>query len=151
MGSRNIMPVFREQSDFFKKYSKRSVVEMLSLHGFVVNETTIDDEDIVHFEDHKKFVFENIGIDDISFNVKREFVAEYPLTAITSVFVEGRYIRKPTGEKMYSSYYYYFYKSGYLPNGATINGRVYADRVIKSVFLRTFEKQLLMFSEKNLN
>lgn len=150
MSYSNIVPILKEKSEFFKKYSQCSVVEMLELHGFMVNETLIDDEDIVHFEDHKKFIFENIGIDHIPFNVKQEFVAEYPLSAITSVFVEGRYIRKITGEKMYGSYYYYFYKSGYLPNGGTINGRVYTDRVTKSVFLKTFEKQLLMFQKRSV-
>ncbi|EAK8385893.1 hypothetical protein CIC46_10120 [Listeria monocytogenes] len=148
--NQNIMPIFREHSKFYQKYSKVPVPEMLRLHGFIVDEIPIDEEDIVYFEKHKQFILENIGLSDIPFNVKKEFSAEFSLSAITSVFVEGRYTRTPTGEKMYSSYFYYFYKEGFLSSGYKVNRRTYADRVTKSMFLKTFEKQIVMFKkEKN--
>lgn len=145
---RVILPPARKRSEFFEKYWRLPAVDMLIDYGFMIHETPIDDEDIVHFEDHKKMIMENIGLSGIDFNVKQEFIAEYQLTPITSFFVEGRYLRKPTGEKIYTSYYYYFYKKGYLPNGGSINSRVYAERVSKLVLLKTFEKQSLIFKKE---
>lgn len=148
MSFKNIMPILKPRSEFYTKYSQVSVVEMLKDYGFIVHETPIDDEDIVHFEDHKKLIQERIGLSDIPFNVKKEFSAEYSLSAITSVFVEGRYTRTPTGEKMYGSYFFYFYKEGFLLSGRKVNRRTYADRVTRLTFLRTFEKQSVMFKKK---
>lgn len=148
MSFKNIMPIVKPRSEFYKKYGQVPVVEMLKAYGFIVDEMPIDDEDIVHFEDHKKLIQERIGLSNIPFNVKKEFSAEYPLTAITSVFVEGRYTRKLTGEKMYESYFYYFYKEGFLPSGMKVNRRTYADRVTKLTLLKTFEKQAIMFKNK---
>lgn len=148
MSFKNIMPILKPRSEFYKKYGQMSVVEMLKDYGFIVDETPIDDEDIVHFEEHKKFILENIGLSDIPFNVKKEFSAEYALSAITSVFVEGRYTRTPTGEKMYGSYFYFFYKEGFSPSGYKVNRRTYAEQVNRLTFLKTFEKQSIMFKKE---
>ncbi|MBM7688437.1 hypothetical protein BCR24_06595 [Enterococcus ureilyticus] len=150
MSFKNIMPILKPRSEFYKKYGPIPVVKMLKDYGFIVDETPIDDEDIVHFEDHKKMIQERIGLSDVPFNVKKEFSAEYSLSAITSVFVEGRYTRTLTGEKMYGSYFYYFYKEGFLSSGRKVNGRIYADRVTRLTFLRTFEKQAIMFKKNEL-
>ena len=147
MSYKGITPILKIRSDFYKKYNKMSVADMLREHHFMVHEIPIDDEDIVHFEEHKKFILENIGISDIPFNVKQEFVAEYQLSTITSIFVEGRYIRKATGEKMYESYFYTFYKEGFLLNGRKVNRRTYAEQVTRFAFLKIFEKQSGMFKK----
>lgn len=148
MNGSRIMPIQKPKSEFYKKYHHKPVIEMLEDYRFTVIETPIDDEDIVHFEEHKKFILENVGLSDIPFNVKKEFSAEYALSAITSVFVEGRYTRMPTGEKMYSSYFYYFYKEGFSPSGYRVNKRTYAERVNRLTFLKTFERQSIMFKKE---
>jgi hypothetical protein len=141
------MPIFLERSEFYKKYSRISIADMLGLHGFMVNVSSVDDEDIVYMEQTKQFLLEKgIVVENVPF--KQEFVAEYPLSQITSVYAEGRYKRKHTGEKMYGSYYYYFYKKGFLPKGGIVNQRIYADGVNKLEFLNVFEKQRMMFIEK---
>lgn len=134
------MPIFREKSEFYKKYARYSVPEMLRLHGFSVSINPIDDEDIVHIEKTKVFLMSK-GIVDESLYFKQEFFAEYPLDN-TGLIVEGYYKRIPTGEKMYNSYSYSFYKASYQSHLGTVANRMYAERVNKIVFLNTFEKKL---------
>lgn len=141
---------FKEQSAFCKQHLNRPVVTMLQEHGFFVQETENDVEDMVHFEDHKTFVKDQLGLsaNTLVFNVKREFVGEYPLSAITSIFVEGRYKRKLTGEKMYTAYYYSFYKRGFLKDGRFVNERFYAKEVDKLTLIKIFEEEQLLFQSK---
>ncbi|WP_270660359.1 hypothetical protein [Enterococcus thailandicus] len=138
--NQNIMPVFREKSNFYKKYARYSVPEMLRMHGFSVSINPIDDEDIVHIEKTKVFLMSK-GIVDEPLYFKQEFFAEYPLEN-TSLIVEGYYKRIPTGEKMYNSYSYSLYKASYQSHLGTVANRMYAERVNKIVFLNTFEKKL---------
>lgn len=138
--NQNIMPVFREKSEFYKKYARYSVPEMLRLHGFSVSINSIDDEDIVHIEKTKAFLMSK-GIVDEPLYFKQEFFAEYPLEN-TSLIVEGYYKRIPTGEKMYNSYSYSLYKASYQSHLGTVANRMYAERLNKIVFLNTFEKKL---------
>lgn len=138
--NQNIMPVFREKSEFYKKYARYSVPEMLRLHGFSVSINSIDDEDIVHIEKTKAFLMSK-GIVGEPLYFKQEFFAEYPLEH-TCLIVEGYYQRMPTGEKRYNSYSYSFYKASYQSHLGTVANRMYAERVNKIVFLNTFEKKL---------
>lgn len=136
------MPIFREKSEFYKKYARYSVPEMLRLHGFSVSINPIDDEDIVLIEKTKAFLMSK-GIVDVPIYFKQEFIAEYPLEH-TSLIVEGHYQRMPTGEKRYNSYSYSLYKASYQSHLGTIANRMYAERVNKIVFLNTFEKNLYL-------
>ena len=138
--NQNIMPVFREKSEFYKKYARYSVPEMLKIYEFNVNENPIDDEDIVHIEKTKAFLMSK-GIVDVPIYFKQEFIAEYPLEN-TSLIVEGYYQRMPTGEKRYNSYSYSLYKASYQSHLGTVANRMYAERVNKVTFLNTFEKNL---------
>ncbi|HAQ5019889.1 TPA: hypothetical protein IXT79_001088 [Enterococcus faecium] len=135
-----IVPIFRERSDFYKKYGKYSIPDMLRLHGFSVFENEIDDEDIVYIEQYKQFLMTK-GIIDAPIYFKKEFVAEFPLEH-TRLFAEGYYRRKPTGEKMYNSYSYYFYTGGYYSHKGVTRKRIYAERVNKITFLKIFEEHL---------
>lgn len=139
----SIVPIFREKSDFYKKYAKYSIPDMLRLHGFNVFENAIDDEDIVHIEQYKQFLMTK-GIVDVPIYFKKEFVAEF-LLKYNSIFVEGYYRRRPTGEKMYNSYSYYFYAGGYHSHKGVIGKRIYAERVNKITFLKIFEEHLENF------
>lgn len=134
----NIIPIFLERTKFYKKYAKLSVPEMLEIHGFDVIENEMDDEDIVYLERRKEFLMSR-GIVDVPMYFKKEFVAEYPIKE-TKLIAEGCYLRKPSGEKMYGTYSYYFYKEGYRSYKGYIGKRVYADRVDKIVFLKMFEE-----------
>nr|WP_241546202.1 hypothetical protein [Enterococcus villorum] len=134
----NIMPIFLERTKFYKKYVKLSVPEILEIHGFDVIENEMDDEDIVYLERRKEFLMSR-GIVDVPMYFKKEFVAEYPIKE-TKLIAEGCYLRKPSGEKMYGTYSYYFYKEGYRSYKGYIGKRVYADRVNKIVFLKMFEE-----------
>lgn len=64
---------------------------------------------------------------------KWEFVVEYLLSKMWWFFVEGYYLWKLSGEKMYGSYYYDFYFKEYLGMG------IYCMKVIKFFFLYVFE------------
>lgn len=141
----SIIPIFRERSDFYKKYAKYSIPDMLRLHEFSVFENEIDDEDIVYIEQYKQMLMTK-GIDNVPIYFKKEFVAEFPLEH-TSFFAEGYYRRKPTGEKMYNSYSYYFYKGGYHSHKGVKRGIVYAERVNKLIFLSVFEKNFYSLKE----
>ncbi|EGP4752004.1 hypothetical protein F6353_002166, partial [Enterococcus faecium] len=110
----------------------------LEIHGFDVIENEMDDEDIVYLERRKEFLMSR-GIVDVPMYFKKEFVAEYPIKE-TKLIAEGCYLRKPSGEKMYGTYSYYFYKEGYRSYKGYIGKRVYADRVNKIVFLKMFEE-----------
>ena len=134
----NIIPIFLEGTKFYKKYAKLSVPEILEIHGFDVIENEMDDEDIVYLERRKEFLMSR-GIVDVPMYFKKEFVAEYPIKE-TKLIAEGCYLRKPSGEKMYGTYSYYFYKEGYRSYKGYIGKRVYADRVNKIVFLKMFEE-----------
>ena len=98
-----MLPVFKPHSDFYKNYSKRSVPDLLREHGFSVVENAIDDEDIVYIEQYKEYLM-GMGIVNVTIPFRKEFIGEYPLSANKSIFVQGHYLRLPTGEKMYSSY-----------------------------------------------
>ncbi|MEB5927609.1 hypothetical protein MXE74_13785 [Enterococcus faecalis] len=76
-----------------------------------------------------------MGIVEVPINLKREFIAEYSLSKSTSIFVTGEYLRKPSGEKMYTSYYYTFYKE--IKN-------LYLGTARKKVFVRTANKVTLL-------
>ena len=117
--NQHIMPIFREHSKFYQRYSNVPVPEMLRLHGFIVDEMPIDEADIVYMEEYKNSLFKmGIIIDEVPF--KKEFVAQYVFSGgITSLIAEGQYLRKPNGDK-----------------------RVYVEKVIKSTFLKSFESCL---------
>lgn len=51
--NQHIMPIFREHSKFYQRYSNVPVPEMLRLHGFIVDEMPIDEADIVYMEEYK--------------------------------------------------------------------------------------------------
>ena len=66
--NQNIMPIFREHSKFYQKYSNVPVPEMLRLHGFIVDEMPIDEADIVYMEEYKNSLFKmGIIIDEAPF------------------------------------------------------------------------------------
>lgn len=129
--NQNIVPVFREPSEFYKKYSKVPLVELLEFYGFIVDETPIDDEDIVYIEQYKEFLLnKGIVVDSVPF--KKEFFAEYSLSKYTSIIVEGKYDRKLTGEKSYGFYAISFYKE--IKN-------LWLGTTRKQMFVRTFTKR----------
>lgn len=138
------MPVFREKSEFYKKYARYSVPEMLRLHEFSVTINPIDDEDIVHIEKTKAFLMSK-GIVGEPLYFKQEFFAEYPLEH-TCLVVEGYYQRMPTGEKRYNSYSYSFYKASYQSHLGTVANRMYAERVNKITFLEELERYLFLLN-----
>lgn len=142
--NQNIMPVFREKSEFYKKYARYSVPEMLRLHEFSVTINPIDDEDIVHIEKTKAFLMSK-GIVGEPLYFKQEFFAEYPLEH-TCLVVEGYYQRMPTGEKRYNSYSYSFYKASYQSHLGTVANRMYAERVNKITFLEELERYLFLLN-----
>ncbi|WP_230322404.1 hypothetical protein [Enterococcus gallinarum] len=144
----SIVPIFRERSDFYKKYAKYSIPDMLRLHGFSVFENEIDDEDIVYIEKTKAFLMSK-GIVDVPIYFKNEFFAEFPLK-YTNVVIEGFYRRKPTGEKMYRSYSYNFYRESFRSYKGEIGKRNYAEGVNKITLLRIFEeyKELFEFGKE---
>ena len=108
MAEESKYPPVKEKSVFYQRYSRVSTISMLMDLGFSVSEAQIDNEDIVYMEQYKEFLL-NKGIVEEKVPFKREFVAEYPLSKMRRLFVEGYYLRKPSGEKMYGSYYYDFY------------------------------------------
>lgn len=128
-------PPVKEKSVFYQKYSKVSTIFMLMDLGFSVSEVPIDDEDIVYMEQYKGFLLGK-GIVEERVPFKREFVAEYRLGKMRRLFVEGYYLRKPSGEKMYGSYYYVFYIEEY--SGT----KVYCTKATKSFFLHVFEEKI---------
>lgn len=140
--NQNIMPIFREHSKFYQKYSNVPVPEMLRLHGFIVDEMPIDEADIVYMEEYKNSLLKmGIIVDEVPF--KKEFVAQYVFHGgITSLMAEGQYLRKPNGDKMYNSYYFYLYKEGFQTHKGHVRERVYVEKAIKSTFLKTFESCL---------
>ncbi|HAP5732879.1 TPA: hypothetical protein IU259_001046 [Enterococcus faecalis] len=138
-----LLPVFNPHSDFYKHYSKRSVPDLLREHGFSVVENAIDDEDIVYIEQYKEYLM-GMGIVNVTIPFRKEFIGEYPLSANKSIFVQGHYLRLPTGEKMYSSYYYTFY-SWYKRTGEKY---FYLERADKSKLLKYFEKYLQAMRRK---
>jgi hypothetical protein len=107
--NQDIMPMFRERSEFYKKYSKMLIQDMLKEYDFFVEEEHYTQEDFNEISTRKKELMA-MGITNVPINLKREFLAEFSLTKSTSIFVKGEYLRKPSGEKMYSSYYYTYYK-----------------------------------------
>lgn len=129
------LPPRREQSVFYKTYHCVPAFTMLQDFGFQITETPIDDEDIVYMEQYKEFLL-TMGIVEERVPFRREFVAEYPVSSTTSLCVEGYYLRKPTGEKMFTSYYYDYYFRGY--RGI----QEYCQKATKSTFLHVFEKKL---------
>ena len=58
------------------------------------------------------------------------------------MIAEGQYLRKPNGDKMYNSYYFYLYKEGFQTHKGHVRERVYVEKAIKSTFLKTFESCL---------
>lgn len=116
---------------------------MLREHGFSVVENAIDDEDIVYIEQYKEYLM-GMGIVNVTIPFRKEFIGEYPLSANKSIFVQGHYLRLPTGEKMYSSYYYTFY-SWYKRTGEKY---FYLERADKSKLLKYFEKYLQAMRRK---
>jgi len=74
--NQHIMPIFREHSKFYQRYSNVPVPEMLRLHGFIVDEMPIDEADIAYMEEYKNSLLKmGIIIDEVPF--KKEFVAQY--------------------------------------------------------------------------
>lgn len=133
----------KEKSAFYQKYSKVPTIFMLMDLGFIVSEAPIDDEDIVYMEEYKKFLLDDKGIVEEKVPFRREFVAEYSLSKTRSLFVEGYYLRKPSGEKMYGSYYYVFYMEEY--SGT----KVYCTKATKSFFLYIFEEKIKRIKKIN--
>ena len=107
--NQDIMPNFRERSEFYKKYSKMLIQDMLKEFDFFVEAEHYKQEDFNEIGARKKELMA-MGITNVPVNLKREFIAEFSLTKSTSIFVKGEYLRKLSGEKMYSSYYYTYYK-----------------------------------------
>lgn len=107
--NQDIMPNYRERSEFYKKYSKMLIQDMLKEYDFFVEEEHYTQEDFNEIDKRKKELMV-MGITNVPIDLKREFLAEFSLTKSTSIFVKGEYLRKPSGEKMYSSYYYTYYK-----------------------------------------
>ncbi|MEB7428447.1 hypothetical protein NGC25_14390 [Enterococcus faecalis] len=132
----------KEKSAFYQRYSRVSTTSMLMDLGFSVSEVEIDNEDIVYMEQYKEFLL-NKGIVEEKVPFRREFVAEYRLSKTRSLFVEGYYLRKPTGEKMYGSYYYVFYMEEY--SGT----KVYCTKATKSFFLYIFEEKIKRIKKIN--
>ncbi|WP_289864161.1 hypothetical protein [Enterococcus faecalis] len=85
------------------------IQDMLKEYGFFVEEECYTQEDFNEIGTRKQELMA-MGITNVPINLKREFIAEFSLTKSTSIFVKGQYLRKPSGEKMYSSYYYTYYK-----------------------------------------
>ena len=107
--NQDIMPNFRERSEFYKKHSKMLIQDMLKEYDFFVEEEHYTQEDFNEIDKRKKELMA-MGITNVPINLKRGFLAEFSLTKSTSIFVKGEYLRKPSGGKMYSSYYYTYYK-----------------------------------------
>ena len=135
MAEESKYPSVKEKSVFYQRYSRVSTISMLMDLGFSVSEAQIDNEDIVYMEQYKEFLL-NKGIVEEKVPFKREFVAEYPLSKMRRLFVEGYYLRKPSGEKMYGSYYYDFYFKEYSGMG------IYCTKATKSLFLHVFEQRI---------
>lgn len=129
-----IMPVFREKSEFYKKYANMLIQDVLKEFDFEVEETHYSQEDFDEIAQRKRELMA-MGIVEVPINLKREFIAEYSLSKSTSIFVTGEYLRKPSGEKMYTSYYYTFYKE--IKN-------LYLGTARKKVFVRTANKVTLL-------
>ncbi|MHC5216834.1 hypothetical protein ACYSNR_09205 [Enterococcus sp. LJL128] len=141
-----VTPIFKPRSKFLNRYLKVDVVEMLEEHGFLVAETENDLEDTIYFEKHEEMIFKTLGLSNVKFNVKREFVAEYQLSEKTSIFVEGRYRRNLSGDKQYNMFGYLFYKRGFLKKSERIiNERLYCSGVNKVQFLKLFEEKRKIF------
>lgn len=128
-------PPVKEKSAFYQLYSRVSTVSMLMDLGFSVSETQIDNEDIVYIEQYKEFLLGK-GIVEEKVPFRREFIAIYPLSKTRRLVVEGYYLRKPSGEKMYGSYYYDFYSEEY--SGMLIH----CTKATKSFFLHVFEQRI---------
>jgi len=133
------MPIWREPSEFYKKYAPLPIPEMLRLHGFVVDETPMRKEDFVYMEEYKCFLLSRgINVDEVY--VKKEFSAIYVLHG-TNLEAEGHYTRNPNGEKMYTSYYYSLYLHSFVPDEGW-KQQIFVNKGIKRVFLQKFEECL---------
>lgn len=133
--------IFDMRSDFYKKYSKKSIPYMLKKYYFSVTEAEVDDEDIVYMEEYKQYLL-TMGIVEEQVPFKKEFIAEYAFSKSSSLIVEGYYLRKPTGEKMYTSYYYTVYRKGYVKKKGDIGITIYLEKATKQRFLKWFERYL---------
>ncbi|HDT8121776.1 TPA: hypothetical protein RD677_003033, partial [Enterococcus faecalis] len=84
----DIMPMFRERSEFYKKHSKMLIQDMLKEYDFFVEEEHYTQEDFNEISTRKKELMA-MGITNVPINLKREFLAEFSLTKSTSIFVKG--------------------------------------------------------------
>lgn len=68
----DIMPIFRERSEFYKKYSKMLIQDMLKEYDFFVEEEHYTQEDFNEIGTRKKELMA-MGITNVPINLKENF------------------------------------------------------------------------------